>query len=139
MKKDRRFAHWHNGFFLFMLTGVLIAACVPLIIMSFEKGGYYILWLALYGAVFAFLVWLLIVRRKYVFKDDCLTVVTGPVSRKYLYEGITRIRYRKGTRFRCPGFIIFYMGREKITVQPLKTEEFAEEIKKRCPGAEYEL
>ena len=138
MKEDCRFAHRHNGFFLFLVTGMIIAACVPLILMSFEKGGYFLVLLPAYGGVLVFLVWLLLVRRKYVLKEDHLLTVTGPVSRRYDYRGITRVRYLKGTAFRSPGFRIYYMGRETAVINPEGPEAFIEALKKRCPGAEYE-
>ena len=139
MKIGRRFAHRHNGLFLFIFTGIIIAACVPLIMMSFERGGYHLLWLALYGAVLAFLVWLLIIRRSYTFEEDHLVVAVGPAKRRYEYGGITRVRYIKGTRLRVPGFMLFYKGREKFSVQPAEAEAFYEELKKKCPDAEYEM
>ena len=139
MKKGRRFAHRHKGPVLFISIGILLASCIPLMIAASGAEGTDILPPVIFTAAFVFCIWLFIVHRGYVLKEDHLLVITGPIRRRYFYSGITRVRYIRQTALRCAGFRLYYMGEVTALVNPKEVQEFADALRDKCPDAVFEI
>ncbi len=137
-----------DSFFIkFILIVVLIIGIVSFLPLFVEGGtqlSVILLMTSIFIIVTGFILWI-VCAIKYVFDQKYLLVKGGPFRSRILYEDITKVIPSKdifiGYRILSSkdGIEIFYkkaiLGSVKIS--PDNKSEFINELKKRCPNAQF--